>query len=231
MDLAAAAPPLPGVFHTLAPVLSHYGYLAVAGFLFLEDFGVPLPGETILIAAAVYAGAGRLNIVAVAVIGFFAAVVGDNVGFAIGHFGGRPLVLRLGRYVGITDERLDKAEGWFARHGGKVVTIARFVEGLRQANGIVAGVTRMRWGRFLAFNVLGAALWVGVWTAVGDLAGSHIDTVYAAVSRVFLYLVAVVVVAVVGRVVIHRRRRNGGDDGPTYPVDDEAAARPRTPSV
>jgi len=90
---------LPGIFGALAPVLDNYGYLAVGGLLFLEDFGVPAPGETILIAAAVYAGAGQLNIVAVVLIGFVAAVAGDNVGFAIGRFGGRALVLRFGRYV------------------------------------------------------------------------------------------------------------------------------------
>jgi len=229
MTLAAAAPPLPGVFHTLAPVLSHYGYLAVAAFLFLEDFGVPVPGETILIAAAVYAGAGRLNIVAVAAVGFLAAVAGDNVAFGIGHFGGRPLVLRAGRFVGLTAERLDKAQAWFDRHGGKVITVARFVEGLRQANGIVAGVTRMQWPRFIVFNALGAALWVGVWTTVGDVSGSHIDTVYSLVSRVFLYIVAAIIVAVIARIVIRRRRARRADSEPAYPSgpgnDDRAPAR------
>ncbi len=201
------APQLPGVFHALAPVLDHYGYLAVAAFVFLEDFGVPVPGETILVAAAVYAGAGRLNVVAVAVTAMVAAVLGDNVGFGIGHFGGRPLVLRAGKYVMLTEERLDKAEGWFNRHGGKVVAVARFVEGLRQANGIVAGVTRMHWAKFVAFNALGAALWVTVWTAVGDVSGSHIDAVYRSISHVFLYVVAAVVVLAAARVVWHVRRR------------------------
>jgi len=153
------APALPGIFAALAPILNSYGYLAVGGLLFLEDFGVPAPGETVLIAAAVYAGAGQLNIVLVVLIGFLAAVAGDNVGFTIGHFGGRALVLRFGRYVLLAEDRLAKAEGFFIRHGGKVVTIARFVEGLRQANGIIAGITGMRWRRFLAFNVLGAAVW------------------------------------------------------------------------
>ncbi len=97
-----STPQLPGVFASLAPVLNHYGYLAVGGFVVLEDFGVPVPGETILIAAAVYAGAGRLNIAVVAVIAFAAAIVGDNIGFAIGHFGGRPLALPWGRYVFLT---------------------------------------------------------------------------------------------------------------------------------
>ena len=198
---------LPGFLQTLAPLLDHWGLLAVAFLLFVEDFGVPAPGETVLIAASVYAGAGRLNIVAVGVIGFVAAVLGDNVGFAIGHFGGRSLVLRYGRYVRLTEERLDKAESFFTRHGGKIVTVARFVEGLRQANGLIAGVTGMPWRRFLAFNALGAALWVATWTSVGYLAGGHITTIYDTVNRYALYLLGVVAVLIVALIVRHRRRR------------------------
>src|SRR5271166_2004981 len=168
-----AAQPLPGILANLAPVLDHYGYLAVGGFVALEDFGVPVPGETILIAAAVYAGAGRLNIFVLALIAVLAAIVGDNIGYAVGYFGGRALVLRFGKYVRLTSERLDKAEGFFRRYGGVVVAGARFIEGLRQANGIVAGTVRMHWLKFLAFNALGAALWVTVWASIGYLAGSH----------------------------------------------------------
>ncbi len=207
-------PELPGIFGTLAPLLNSYGYLAVGGLLFLEDFGVPVPGETILIAAAVYAGAGQLNIAVVVLIGFLAAVAGDNVGFAIGHFGGRALVLRFGRYVFLTPERLDKAEGFFTRHGGKVVTIARFVEGLRQANGIVAGLAKMPWRRFLVFNALGAAIWVGTWSAVGYLAGNHLDAIYAQVKRYELYLLIALVVIVVGLVGRHLIRRHGRQGEP-----------------
>lgn len=141
---AVSSQALPGVLAHLAPVLGHYGYLALGGFVLLEDFGIPVPGETILIAAAVYAGTGKLNILLVALIALVAAVVGDNLGYAIGLFGGRQLVLRFGRYVFITDERLDKAQGFFERHGGKVVSVARFIEGLRQANGIVAAFRRCR---------------------------------------------------------------------------------------
>ena len=205
----SAPPPLPGVLGALAPALNSYGYLAVAGVLFLEDFGVPVPGETILIAAAVYAGAGQLNIALVVVLGVIGAVAGDNVGYAIGHFGGRRLVERFGRYVGLTPARLDSAEQFFIRHGGKIVVVARFVEGLRQANGIIAGITGMTWRRFLSFNAVGAALWVGVWAGLGYLAGTNIGPVYDQVRRYELYLliaVAVLILALIIRRLLRHRR-------------------------
>jgi membrane protein DedA with SNARE-associated domain len=206
---------LPGVLHSLEPTLDHYGYLAVAGLVLIEDFGVPVPGETLLILGAVYAGTGRLNIVLVALLGFCGALVGDNLGFAIGHFGGRRLAERYGRYVFLTPERLDKATEFFERHGGKVIVIARFVEGLRQANGIIAGTIGMRWTRFLVFNAIGAALWVIVWTSIGYFSGNHIDAIYNAATRYDAYLavaIGVLVIAYITRRVMRARRlrRSGG---------------------
>jgi membrane protein DedA with SNARE-associated domain len=209
MLVLAAAQHLPGVLHSLEPTLNHYGYLAVVGLVLLEDFGVPVPGETILILGAVYAGTGRLNIVLVALLGFCGAVVGDNIGFAIGHFGGRRLVERYGRYIFLTPERLDKTTAFFERHGGKIIVIARFIEGLRQANGIIAGTTGMHWARFLLFNAIGAALWVAVWTSVGYFSGSHIDAIYNTATRYSTYFAiafGVVVLALIARRVMRRRR-------------------------
>jgi membrane protein DedA with SNARE-associated domain len=204
------APSLPGPLAHLAPLLGHYGYWAVGAVVFVEDFGIPAPGETILIAAGVYAGAGRLNIVAVAAIAFVAAVLGDNVGYLIGRSGGRAAVDRWGRYVLLTPKRFQAAEDFFTRHGGGIVTVARFVEGLRQANGIVAGTTGMPWRRFLAFNALGAALWVGLWTTLAYLAGSHIDEVYEQVTRYQRYVLlalGLLAAALLGRHLLRRRRR------------------------
>jgi membrane protein DedA with SNARE-associated domain len=200
-------PPLPGFLNSLAGPLNHFGYWAVLLFVMIEDFGIPVPGETVLIAASVYAGAGRLNVVAVGAVGFAAAVIGDNIGFAIGHFGGRALALRWGRYVFLTPERLDRAAGFFGRHGAWIITAARFIEGLRQANGIVAGITGLRWLRFLAFNALGAALWTGTWVSVGDLAGSHIDTIYSYITRYSYYVLIAVGVLIVALIVRHLLRR------------------------
>ncbi|MFV5998394.1 DedA family protein [Streptomyces sp. NPDC056231] len=208
-----SAPPLPGVLGDIAPILDHWGYWAVGGLIFMEDFGIPVPGETILIAAAVYAGAGQLSIIAVIVIGVLAAILGDNVGYLIGRTGGHALVQRYGRYVFLPPERYEKAEKFFTRHGGKVVTVARFIEGLRQVNGIIAGAAEMPWARFVAFNALGAALWVGLWAGVGYFAGNHITTIYTEVNRYSTYLLialGVLILALVARAVVSRRRRAAG---------------------
>jgi membrane protein DedA with SNARE-associated domain len=205
--LASSPPPLPGFLNALSPTLQHYGLLAIGLLITLEDFGVPAPGETILIAGAIYAGAGELNIVAVGVVGFIAAIFGDNIGFAIGHFGGRALALRWGRYVFLTEERLNKAENFFDRRGAIVITFARFVEGLRQANGIIAGITGMHWLRFLIFNAVGAALWVGTWVSVGYFAGDHIGTIYHYINLYSYYVLVALVVLILGYVTWHLRRR------------------------
>ena len=206
-----STPALPGIFGTLAPILNNYGYFAVGGLVLVEDFGIPVPGETILIAASLYAGAGRLNVVAVGVIAWVCAVLGDNIGFLIGHFGGRRLALKYGKYVFLTAGRLDKAENFFEHHGGKIIVAARFIEGLRQANGIVAGITGMHWKRFIPFNALGAALWVGLWVSLGYLAGNHITTIYEQITRYSLYVLIVLAVAVAAligwRVRRHLRER------------------------
>lgn len=213
---------LPGVFGKLQPTLQHYGYLAVGGALFFEDFGVPLPGETMLIAASLYAGAGHLEIWVVVIVAFLAAVLGDNVGFAIGHFGGRPLLERVGKYVFLTPKRIDAAEAFFRRHGNWIVVVARFIEGLRQANGIIAGIVEMPWKRFLAANALGAALWVAVWSTLGYFAGSHVETI----SRYFTWVaggIALLVVLGIARHIWHARRRRSAAAAPARAGEEQRA--------
>lgn len=220
--LSSSAPPvLPGVLADLAPILDHYGYAAIAGLITLEDFGVPAPGETVLIVGAIYAGAGRLNLVLVALLGFLGAIVGDNIGYLIGRLGGRRLVEKFGRYIFLTPERIDKAERFFTRYGGGIIVVARFVEGLRQANGIIAGLTGMPWLRFLAYNALGAALWVGLWVTLGDLAGAHINTIYPVAVRYQAYLgiaVGVLILLLIVRALVRRRRHR---TAPTHPSETQ----------
>jgi membrane protein DedA with SNARE-associated domain len=207
-----AATALPGILQAVAPFLDQYGYLAVGLFLFVEDFGIPVPGETILIASAVYAGTGRMSIPALAIIGVVAAVIGDNIGFAIGHYGGERLVLRYGKYVFLTKERFNSARNFFNRFGGPIIIVARFIDGLRQLNGIIAGSADMKWSHFLSYNIIGACLWVGGWLSIGYFAGNHLATVYHTIVRYEMYFLLVVVVLLAGFVVYKiakkRRRQN-----------------------
>jgi membrane protein DedA with SNARE-associated domain len=202
-------PVLPGFLNSLASPLAHFGLWAVLALVLVEDFGIPVPGETVLIAAAIYAGSGRLNVVAVGLVGFAAAVVGDNIGYAIGRFGGRALIDRYGKYIFLTPERLEKTEVFFERHGTKIIIVARFIEGLRQANGIIAGITGMHWLKFVLANALGAALWVGTWVSIGYFAGQHITTIYNDVSRYSLY-VAIAAVLLIAVWILQRVRKRRG---------------------
>lgn len=191
---------IPSYIQALAPLISQYGYLALAGLLFLEDFGLPVPGETVLVAAAFYAGLGKLNIVLVIMIGFIAAVLGDNVGYSIGRLGGRPLVERWGKAILLTSERLDKAQSYFNNHGGKIVAGARFIDGLRQLNGIIAGISEMRWLKFLMFNMLGAAVWVSFWSLIAYYGSSYINVFL----KVELYLTIATICLIAGRIIYRR---------------------------
>jgi membrane protein DedA with SNARE-associated domain len=149
----------------------------------------------------------------VIVVAVIAAIIGDNIGFVIGHFGGRPLVHRYGRYIFLTPERLDTAEGYFNRHGGKIVTIARFIAVLRQLNGILSGIIGMHWAKFLAFNALGAVLWVCTWAGLGYLAGQHIVAIYATIERYKWYAFAAA--ALIAAALITRRIRARRRDAPS----------------
>ncbi|MBL7257331.1 DedA family protein [Paractinoplanes lichenicola] len=196
---------LPGFLHGVAPILDRWGYYAIAGVIGVESFGVPAPGQTIMVAAAIYAGAGRMSIFAVAAISFVAAVLGDNIGYWIGVRGGRKLALRWGRYVFLTPERLARAEGFFARRGGRVVMVARFIDGLRQLNGVIAGITAMPWRTFLIYNAIGAALWVGVWTTVAYLFGTHLVAIIEHAHRYTWQAITVIVLAVAVYITLHVR--------------------------
>src|ERR1035438_5355399 len=139
---------IPHVIQIAGPFVDRYGYFGVAGLLILESIGVPFPGETTLIAAAVFAGIGQLNIFAVIIIAIIATVVGGNIAFVIGSFGGQKIVNKFGKYIFMPPERYARFEAFFYRNGGKVIIGARFIDGLRQLNGIIAGTSDMKWLKF-----------------------------------------------------------------------------------
>src|SRR6516165_2645735 len=149
--------PLPGFLSSVAGPLDHYGYWAIALLLLLENIGVPVvPGEFAMIAGAIFAGTGRagLNIVLVGIVAVVASFVGAEIGYLVGRYAGRELILHYGKYVFIKPHHLDRAEAIVSRYGGIVVVIARFIVGLRELNGIMAGITEMRRATFTVYNVI-----------------------------------------------------------------------------
>ena len=146
----------------LLPFVQHYGYLAVLIFVALESAGIPLPGETILISAAIFAGQGTLNIYLVIATAALAAIGGDNAGYWVGREFGFPLIYKYGSYIRVDEGRLKVAQYLFMRHGGKIVFFGRFVAVLRAFAAFLAGVNHLPWPRFLIFNALGGVVWATV---------------------------------------------------------------------
>ncbi len=148
----------------LEPAIARYGAFALFLTIYFESFGVPLPGESGLIAAAFLATRGDLDIVHVFLAAWLGGGLGDSTGYLIGRFGGRPLLQGFGKMVKLTPERLSVWEQTARRRGFVLVLSARFVFVLRQLNGLLAGSINMPWPKFALANVFGAALWAGLWT-------------------------------------------------------------------
>jgi membrane protein DedA with SNARE-associated domain len=163
----------------LEPFVHEYGAAAVMVILTLESLGLPLPGESVLVLASVLAGRGELSLPFLMLAAWAGAVMGDNIGYLIGRRLGRILIVRYGSKIGITADRLTQVEAVFGRYGSVTVAFARFVNVLRQLNGVVAGMLKMDWRRFLFFNALGGALWVSVWTLTGFYLGAHVSDIKA----------------------------------------------------
>ncbi len=187
------------------PVLNRYGYPAVFLTILVEGVGIPAPGQTFLIAAALTAAHGNLSIVWVLIWAGTAAVLGNSLGYLLGRWGGRPLLARFK----VRGDHLARLEERFRRYGGSLVLVARFFDGLRQLNGIVAGMLEMPWGVFTGFNVLGAVLWTGVWGLGAYWLDKEISTVHSAFRKIQPFVVALTLVGFLGLLVYLFRHRQG----------------------
>jgi undecaprenyl-diphosphatase len=204
----------------LLHLIGRYGYLVVFFGVMLEGTGVPLPGETVLIATGVLVHRGVLDFGGALFSGILGTVIGNQIGYWIGRFGGRPFVLRWGRYAFITPERLGRVEAFFARHGGSAVFLSRFVVGLRVFGALVAGTSRMPWGKFALYNVLGGTAWVAVAVSLGYFLWASISLVEHWVGRASLIMLAALALALLLRWAHRRAIRGGGPGGgPLGPED------------
>jgi len=193
--------------------MAQHGYLTVAVALLLENAGLPVPGETILLLASFLAySEHQLSLPIIIVTGVIAATLGDNLGFTIGHYGGRPLLLRYQHLFRISDNVVLRGERLMQRYGPPIVFVARFIFGLRVVTGPLAGVLGMNWAQFALYNFLGAALWVTVIASVGYLFGSQWGRLLRLMGR------ANIVVSVIAVLVVFflwwRRRRAEHQDPP-----------------
>ena len=184
-----------------------YGYWAVFFGVMLENAGLPIPGETILLIAGYFASTGEFHLALVMLVAATGAVTGDNIGFAIGHHYGRGFLLRVGRFFFLTPKRLEHMENYFDSHGNKTILVARFITGLRVFAALLAGASKMPWRVFVVYNVAGAVLWSVVITTLGYLFGQSLPLLIKWVGRsgtIFL-IAAIVIGVVIWRVRKHRQ--------------------------
>ena len=186
-----------------AHMVAAYGYPAIALVIALESMGVPLPGETVLIAAAVYAGSTHhLDIILVVLAAAAGAVLGDNAGFWIGRRLGLPLLRRYGRFVRLNERRLKLGRYLFSRHGGKVVFFGRFTALLRALSALLAGANDMPWPRFLLFNTAGGVIWAALYGGGAYMLGKAVHRIAGPVGIALALLAVAAIVA--GSVFLHR---------------------------
>jgi membrane protein DedA with SNARE-associated domain len=193
--------------HDLVHLLAAYGYWAVLLFVAIESTGIPFPGETMLLAAAIFAGTTHhLQIPLVIAAAAAGAILGDNLGFVIGREGGYRLLRRYGRYVRLDERKLKLGQYLFLRHGGKVVFFGRFVAVLRTWAACLAGVNRMPWARFLFFNATGGIVWASVFGIGGYVLGDNVERFVGPVGLATAALAAVLTLTAVLLVRRHEQR-------------------------
>src|ERR1039458_7528389 len=182
------------ISHVLREFVATYGYWAVALVLLCENAGIPVPGETTLLLASFLAySEHKLDLGSIIVIATCAATLGDNLGYALGQYGGRPLLKRYQNFFRVPESALERGEALFARYGAPTIFFSRFIFGMRVIAGPLAGVLRMRWQAFALFNFLGAVTWVTCIAGVGYLFGQHWRSLVRMVER---FNIAVVLAAV-----------------------------------
>ena len=170
------------------------GYTVVFALIAVETMGIPVPGETALIAAALLAHDGQMDLATLCVVASAAAILGDNVGFAIGRKGGRKLLLRPGPFLERRKQVIALGEPFFAKHGPKAVFLGRWVAGLRIASAWLAGISNMRWRTFLIWNALGGIFWATSTAVAIYLAGHVVEDILRVAGPASLALVALGVI-------------------------------------
>lgn len=201
----------PNLLQLIEHYMLEYGYWVVFFGVMLENAGLLVPGETILLVAGYFCSTGVFRLPLVMGIATTGAVVGDNIGFAIGHHFGRDVLLKIGRFFFLTPKRFEHIENYFKSHGNKTILVARFITGLRVFAALLAGASRkMPWRVFLAYNLAGAMLWAVVITLLGYLFGQSLPLLVKWVGRsgTILLIALIVIAVIIWRIRRHRKRHD-----------------------
>ena len=177
-------------------LIQTYGLWVMFGIIMFESMGLPLPGETVLVTAALYSGTRhQISILLVVSVAAFAAIIGDNLGYLIGRSIGLRFLVRYGHYIGLHERRLKLGQYLFLRHGGKIVFFGRFVAVLRTLAALLAGANLMRWPHFLLMNAFGGICWAAVFGFGAYLLGEQIKRVAGPVGLIMLVVAVIFVTA------------------------------------
>ena len=204
-----------------------WGYLIVFVATFLENSvgaGVIVPGETLVIIGGFYARLGELWLPAVSFVAVVGAILGDNLGYWIGRRYGRGFLERHGRKLFVTPERLEAAEDYYRRHGGKTVFLGRFIPVVRSVGFIVAGVAHMEWKRFIVYDVAGAIIWGVGHSALGYALGASYERWERYATPVGLAILAILLVLIGGSKLLAVRRRMKEEREALEPLEHDREA-------
>jgi membrane protein DedA with SNARE-associated domain len=176
--------------------LTHYGYVGLFGLLVFGIVGLPIPDETLLVFSGYLISRGRLHPVFTFLAGFLGSVCGISVSYSIGRSLGRKAVIRFGRHVGITHERMERVHHWFEKTGDWLLAFGYFIPGVRHLTALVAGASDLHFRTFALFAWSGAALWVAAFLSFGYFVGENWKQALAFVDR-FTFLAALLAALVV----------------------------------
>jgi membrane protein DedA with SNARE-associated domain len=196
----------------IVEIVTNWGYPGIFFFMMLEACCMPIPSEAILPGAGYLVGQDKLHLWPAIAAGLGGALTGSSISYCVGRFGGKPLLVRFGRYILLTEPRLNATEAWFTRHGSKAVFFCRWISGMRAIVSIPAGLCHMPYLKFLAYTTLGS----GTWVVAGVLFGMFVGREWKTLSNVGHYLLGAILVAAAVALVIHhlRQRRSHSTAAP-----------------
>jgi len=195
------------IIAAIVSIVNSMGYGGIVAAMFLESSFFPFPSELVLPPAGYLASQGKMELWIVVLLGIIGSLLGSLFNYWISLRLGRPLILRYGKYIGLTERAYDRAEGAFRRHGEISTFVGRLIPGLRQYISLPAGLARMPIGRFILFTGLGAGIWASVLALLGYVIGNNQEAIGRSLHRITIYTAVGIVILVIGYAIWYRHHR------------------------